>query len=117
VTIELQGEAKSAADAADLKLDLPVSASLSALNTGSAFPVYARKIFDNHSLIISGLASLKNNQIILGRPNQIFAEFIIELEKNKKQKAITLNKEGTKIYLNGDDIFDINKIFEEINLK
>jgi hypothetical protein len=117
VTIKLQGEAKSAADAADLKLDLPVSASLSALNTGSAFPVYARKVFSNHSLLISGLASLKNNQIILGQPNQIFAEFIIELEKNEKQKTIILNKEDTKIYLNGEDVFDANKTFGEINLK
>lgn len=110
ITVELAGEVEGAADAADLRLDLPESLTVSDIKTGPAFPIYPRKVIAVNYLLITGLASTDNDQMIFGQPNKIFAEFTVQATDNQFiKKQITVNKEDTKIYLKGESVLDTSK--------
>ena len=117
IIITLNGETGSAADAADLKLDLPENLTVSDIEAGTAFPILPRQINENNSLLLSGLASIDNNQVILGKPNKIFAEFTVQTANNRlNNEQIKVNKEDTKIYLNGENVLDSSKSANLIDL-
>ena len=118
ITVELKGEVESAADAADFKLDLPESLTVSDLKVGPAFPIYPRKVVAANYLLVTGLISTNNNQMIFGEPNKIFAEFTVLATDNQPNiKQIIVNREGTKIYLNGESILDTVKSVSLIDLR
>lgn len=117
ITVRLEGDIDGAADAADLRLDFPKSFIVSDLIVGSAFPIYPRKVMAEDYLLVTGLISISNNQMIFGEPNKIFVEFTVQTTDNQPiEKQITVNKEDTKIYLNGESILDTNKSVNLINL-
>jgi len=117
ITIKLEGEIKGAADAADLRLELPENLTVSNIKVGPAFPFYPRKVAVNNYLLISGVASADNNQMVFGEPNKIFAELTVQTINNQLDiKKIVVDKNDTKIYLNGESILDINKSIKIIDL-
>lgn len=117
VTVELDGGDDGAADAADLRLDFPEGLTVFDLKTGSAFPLYPRKVVADNYILLTGLASIDNNQMVFGKPNKIFAEFTVQTKDNQlNKKQITVNKEDTKIYLNGESVLDTGKSVNLIDL-
>lgn len=117
ITVELKGGVEGAADAADFRIDLPENLTVSDLKVGPAFPIYPRKVVTANYLLVTGLASTNNNQMVLGQPNKIFAEFTILATDNKlNKKQITVNEEDTKIYLNGKSVLDTSKSVGLIDL-
>jgi len=116
VKIELKGESEGAADVADFKLNLTEGLTISDLQTGPAFPIYPRKVIAADYLLVTGLASTNNNQMVLGKPNKVFAEFTVETTGKQNIKQISVNKEDTKIYLNAESILNISKSVSLIDL-
>ncbi len=118
VTIELSGEADSAADAADLKVIIPESLVVSNLKVGNAFPIFPRQVIDGNYLLVTGLASANNNEMVYGKPNKTFAEFTVSTSDNNQagKKQITISQEDTKIYLNGESVLDTVKSVKFIEL-
>lgn len=117
ITIELVGAVDGAADAADLKVNLPDDLTASSLKTGTAFPLYPRKVVDANYLLVTGLASPDNNKMVYGKPNKIFAEFTVSASDNQtSKKQIVVNEEDTKIYLNGESVLDTIKSVKLIDL-
>lgn len=110
ITVKLEGDVDGAADAADLRLDFPIGLTFSDLQVGPAFPIYPRKVITEDYLLVTGLVSVNNNQMIFGKPNNIFVEFTIQTTDNQSSnKQIAVNNEDTKIYLNGESILDTGK--------
>lgn len=117
ITIELIGKIDGAADAADFKIDLPEGLTASNLKPGPAFPLYPRKVINNNYLLVTGLASVNNSQMVFGEPNKIFVEFNVQATDNQpSKKQIVVNKEDTKIYLNGESVLDTEKTVVRIDL-
>ena len=118
VSVYLQGDGRAAADAADLRLDFSSNLEVAEIKTGTAFPLYPRKVTGKNYLLITGLASLANNNVVFGQPGKLFADITIKTTgtgTNQKYSLI-LNKSDTKIYLNGESIFDEKKSFNQIEL-
>jgi len=117
VTVWLNGNSQGAADASDLKLNLPASAIVTDLKTGSAFPIYPRQVIDEKYLLITGLASFNNNQFVLARPQKIFVEFTIEISNLlENERKIIVDQTDTKIYLNGESVYNPDQPFNQITL-
>lgn len=118
VTIELSGLADSAADASDLKVIFPENLVASDLKVGNAFPLYPRKIIEGNYLLVTGLASANNNEMVYGKPNKTFAEFTVSASDNNQtgQKQIIISQEDTKIYLNGESVLNADKSVKLIEL-
>ncbi len=118
VIIKLEGDSQSAADAADLKLDLPRSSVVSDLKTGPAFPIYPRQIINDSFILVTGLASFDKNQFVLAQPQKLFVEFTIQISNlSQDNNQININKTDTKIFLSGENIYDSNKSFNQIILQ
>ena len=118
VTIELSGLTDSAADAADLKVIIPEDLIATDLKTGNAFPLYPRQVIDGNYLLVTGLASPNNNEMIFGKPNKIFAEFTVSAVNNNQtsKRQIVIDAGDTKIYLNGESILNTDKTVKLIDL-
>lgn len=119
VTIELSGLVDSAADASDLEVIFPENLVASDLKVGNAFPLYPRKIIEGNYLLVTGLASANNNEMVYGKPNKTFAEFTVSVLSDTNQvgkKQITTSQEDTKIYLNGESVLNADKSVKIIEL-
>lgn len=118
VTIELSGLADSAADAADLKVIIPEDLIASDLKMGNAFPLYPRQVIDGNYLLVTGLASPNNNEMIFGKPNKIFAEFTVTVVNSNQtsKRQITIDESDTKIYLDGESVLNTDRTVKLINL-
>jgi len=117
ITIKLEGAIEGAADAADLKLDLPEKLTISDLKIGPAFPLFPRKIITTKYLLVTGVISTYQNQVVFGQPNKVFVEFVAEATDKLNRRQIIVNKDGTKIYLNGESVLDVNKSVSQIDLQ
>jgi hypothetical protein len=118
VTIELSGLPDSAADASDLKIIIPENLVASDLKVGNAFPIFPRQVIDGSYLLVTGLASTNNNEMLYGKPNKIFAEFTVTVANNNQtdKRQITVDTTDTKIYLNGESVLNTDKSVKLINL-
>jgi len=118
VSVYLQGDGRAAADAADLRLDFGNNLEVVEIKTGTAFPLYPRKVIGKNYLLITGLASLANNNVVFGQPGKLFADITIEASgtASNQKHSLSLNKSDTKIYLNGESVFDDKKTFNQIVL-
>jgi len=118
ISIYLQGDGLAAADAADLRLDFGNNLKVTEIKTGTSFPLYPRKVTGDDYLLITGLASLANNNVVFGQPGKLFADITIEASEtaSNQKYSLSLNKSDTKIYLNGESVFDDKKTFSQIVL-
>lgn len=119
VIIELSGLADSAADASDLKVIIPEDLVASDLKVGNAFPIFPRQVIDGNYLLVTGLASPNNDEMIFGKPNKIFVEFTITAANNNNQagkRQIAVDAADTKIYLNGESVLNTDKSVKLVDL-
>ena len=75
-------------------------------------------MIDRNYLLVTGLASANNNEMVYGKPNKTFAEFTVSTSDNNQagKKQITISQEDTKIYLNGESVLDTVKSVKFIEL-
>lgn len=121
ITVKLEGPDYAGADAVDLYLNFDKKIKIDEILTGKAFPLYPRKIIAENYLLVSGVASIDENKISFGQPDNTFITFIVstdtpETDSYKIPLKLNANMEETRIYFNGETVFDKDKTFKEILL-
>lgn len=117
VIISMLGGASMKSDASDLVMRYTDNLKVVEIIPGVVFPTYPRKALVDGKITITGIASLENNEIKFGNPNNVFATLVIEKTGDPLQKGVlTVDKGLTQIYLQGTAIIDTNKSITQIEL-
>ncbi len=108
---------KAAADAADLTLDIPDDLKVTQVIPGKAFASYPRQLIGQKTVIITGVTVIQQDKIQFGQPNQLYTSLIIEKPATSSTVSeITLNKNNSKIFFQGESIMDYQRSFTNITL-
>lgn len=117
VAISLMGGDSMRIDASDLVLNYSENLSIIEMIPGPALPSYPRKLSESGVIILTGIARLDGDGITLGQPNNIFVTLHVKKTGDSKQKGIiTVNKNDTNAFLQGNAILDGEHTFETVEL-
>jgi len=103
-------------DAIDLELETDNNIEIKKITPGDSFNFYPRKIINENSITVTGAALSENGQIKMAKPKSNFIKLYLEIKNPKLKSSIKINQIKTKIFFQGEDITDIQKSFEKINL-
>lgn len=118
IDIYLQGINNSLADAADLRLNFAPHLKIDDLNTGDSFPLYPRVETSEESLLVTGVAAIRDNHIDYGKPGSVFVSFNVTIPQDSSLPySIKADLDTTKIYFSGQDIFNRDAVFPPVILK
>jgi hypothetical protein len=106
---------KVIADAADLTLILNNKAIVEDMITGDAFPLFPRKTNLNNNITVTGVSSVTDDNITIGKPDKLFLKLKIRItDHTSNSPLLFLNSEVSKIYASAQNITDYEKNFSVV---
>jgi len=117
IQIFLLGIPTQLIDAADLSVHVGENLRLVSVQPGLSFPQYPRISVDSSQAVVTGVAGLLgNNQKAYGKPNHVFATFMVEKIDATLPAELIVNTSDTKAYFNGEPILNQKQSLKEIKL-
>ncbi len=107
IEIVLTGDDQAVADAADLVINLPLGIVVDKITPDDAFPLYPRIKQTGQQLLMTGLASIKDGEIILGKVNRRFCTVDLRIPESSNLPAVLyIDENNSNIYFSGNNITD-----------
>ena len=116
IFINLEGDANSKSDAIDLLLEINENIVITKIVDGNSFNFYPRKIINQDSILITGVALGEKGATKLAQPQSNFIKIYLSIKNFNQKASIKLNQRKSKIFFGGEDITNLKKSFSEINL-
>jgi hypothetical protein len=110
VVVTMLGGSAMKVDASDLVFSYTDNLKILKITPGTAFPSYPRIVAENSMLTITGIATIGDKGIILGKPNETYITFEVEkIGDTAKKGILTIDKTNTKAFLQGNSVLDENQ--------
>lgn len=114
VVVKIEGNEESLLDAADLRLDFNDGVQILDVKKGNVFISYPQLSVQGASILVTGIASVKEKGMEFGNVGEVFAT--ITLNKIKPKATLFSIKNDTDIYLMGESVYDTEKPDVSISL-
>jgi len=117
IKIFLNNEKNTLFDAVDLSLQFDKNKiEIIEIQNGDTFSEYPRKSVNVNNLIVTGIASIKDEKIKYASASSFYTGIVIKKLSTLYPAELMIDKKNSGIYYSGENIADFNKSFVSIDL-
>lgn len=118
IEFRLEGDSRTIVYTADLIITFnPDKTEILDINSGATFPLYPRKNRIGNKIVITGVSSINNNNLIFGRPNSVYASVKIRRKSNPDAKdVLNIDEDNTKVFYQTQNVLDWNNSVKSISI-